>query len=129
MIKSEKGFTLIEVLISLLILGIIAVGTTGGLTHAAKTAYYTNSRETAKNIAETQMEYVKNSPYSLVSYSPYTPSSPPDYWSRYTTAIAVAAVPGNSDLNIQKITVTVSYTNIYNGTTVNTVLEDFKANK
>jgi prepilin-type N-terminal cleavage/methylation domain-containing protein len=129
MTRSEKGFTLLEVMISLLILGIIAAGLIGGLAQAAKTAYYTNSREQAKNIAESQMEYVKNRPYSLTSYAPYTPSSPPDYWSRYTSTISVSAVPGNSDFNIQKITVTVSYTNINTGETINTVLEDFKANK
>jgi prepilin-type N-terminal cleavage/methylation domain-containing protein len=127
--KSEKGFTLIEVMIALLILGIIVIGTTGGLTQAAKTAYYTNCREQAKNVAETQMEYVRNSPYSLTSYTPYTPPSPPSYWGNYISTISISAVPGNSDLNIQKITVTVGYTNVYTGAAVNTVLEDYKANK
>jgi prepilin-type N-terminal cleavage/methylation domain-containing protein len=129
MMKNEKGFTLLEVLISLLILGIISVGTLGGLTQAARTNYYTNTRETAKNIAETEMEYVKNNPYSLTVYPIYTPSPKPAYWDRYTIQTPlVESVPGG-DPNIQKITVTVSYTNIYTGNQDQTVLTDYKANK
>jgi prepilin-type N-terminal cleavage/methylation domain-containing protein len=125
MLKSQKGFTLIEVLISLAILGIIAIGCMRGLTAANKAVYYTESRETAKNVAESQMEFVKLSKFSS-SYTPYTPATPPAYWSRYATTITVAPVPGNANQNIQKVTVTISYTDIYTEAPVQFVLEDFK---
>jgi type II secretion system protein I len=128
MLKSQKGFTLIEVLISIAILGIIAVGCMRGITGANNAIHYTESRETAKNVAESQMEFVKLSKFSS-SYVPYTPANPPAYWSRYATTITIAQVPGNANQNIQKVTVTVSYTDIYTGAPAQTVLEDFKVNE
>lgn len=62
--KREKGFTLIEVLISLAILGVIAVAFLGGLTTASKGLAITDERQTAQNLAEAQMEYIKRQGYS-----------------------------------------------------------------
>jgi prepilin-type N-terminal cleavage/methylation domain-containing protein len=128
-IKKEKqnGLTLIEVLISLAILGIIAAGIMLGLNSAVKGVAFTDSRETAKNIAETQMEYIKASKYST-SYSLYTPSPLPAYWNDYVTTISVTRVPGNPDLNIQMVTANVTYTDIYSGGQAEVILEDFKVN-
>jgi prepilin-type N-terminal cleavage/methylation domain-containing protein len=123
--QREFGFTLIETVIALAILGIIAAAIALGLNSAIKGVAFTDSRETAKNIAETQMEHVKASKYST-SYSLYTPSPLPAYWNQYVTNISVTPVEGNPDPNIQMITVNVSYTNIYNGGPADVVLEDFK---
>jgi prepilin-type N-terminal cleavage/methylation domain-containing protein len=113
--KNEKGFTLVETLIALLILGIVAVGTLSGLSSSSKGLIATDRSETAKNIAEAQMEYVKGSSYSP-QYSTFTPSPVPADWSEYTIRISVSPVPGSPDTgmgNIQQVTVTVSYNNIY----------------
>ena len=123
--QRESGLTLIETVIALAILGIIAAGIGLGLNSAIKGVSFTDSRETAKNIAETQMEYVKASKYST-SYSLYTPSPLPSYWNQYVTNISVTQVEGNPDPNIQMITVNVGYTDIYNGGPAEVVLEDFK---
>jgi prepilin-type N-terminal cleavage/methylation domain-containing protein len=66
--KGEKGFSFAEVVISLAIMGIVAVGFLSGLTTASRGLMTTDERETANNLAEAQMEYVKNLPYG-VSYS------------------------------------------------------------
>lgn len=122
MIKSEKGFTLVEVLISLLILGIISVGLMNGLSGATKDVHYADSREQAKNIAETQMEAIQNQPFSGSSYSPVAcPAG-------FQVTITTTPVPGNADTNIQKIIVGVQYTNINTGQQNTYILEDFKTN-
>jgi prepilin-type N-terminal cleavage/methylation domain-containing protein len=123
----RKGLTLIEVLIALAILGIVSVGITLGLRNAINGAASTDSRETAKNIAETQMEYIKQSKYST-EYSLYTPTPLPDYWNHYVTNIAIDRVEGNPNVNIQKITITVSYPDYYQEGSAELVLEDFKVN-
>jgi prepilin-type N-terminal cleavage/methylation domain-containing protein len=126
--QRESGFTLIEAVIALAILGVIAAGIALGLISAIKGVSFTDSRETAKNVAETQMEYVKASKYSS-AYSLYTPSPLPSYWNQYVTNISVTQVEGNPDPNIQMITVNVSYTDIYDGGPAEVVLEDFKVNE
>jgi prepilin-type N-terminal cleavage/methylation domain-containing protein len=123
--QKRFGFTLIEAVIALAILGVIAAGIALGLTSAIKGISFTDSRETAKNIAESQMEYIKGSKYST-AYAVYVPSPLPSYWNQYSTDIAVSPVAGNSDPNIQQVTVTVTYTNIYDGTLAEVVLRDFK---
>ena len=102
--KKEKGFAFIEVVISLAIVGIIAVGFLGGLTTASKGLITADERETAKNLAEAQMEYVKNQPYS-VSYSPS--SDILDEYGGYEAYISATSL--QDDGNIQKITITVDH--------------------
>jgi prepilin-type N-terminal cleavage/methylation domain-containing protein len=68
--KSEKGFTFIEVVIALAVLGIIAVGFLGGLATASKGLLIADERETANNLAEAQMEYVKNQEYDSTNNPP-----------------------------------------------------------
>ncbi len=105
--KKQRGFSLIEVLVAMALLAgagiaiIIALGT------ASKGVSTADERETAKNIAEMQLEYIMNQPYAE-SY----PAKMMDYpgYSILTGAdgrIATEAVPARIDGNIQKITITV----------------------
>ena len=48
--KRQKGFSLIEVLISMGVLGIIGLAVALGLITSSKVAYLTDERETAKNL-------------------------------------------------------------------------------
>jgi prepilin-type N-terminal cleavage/methylation domain-containing protein len=109
-LKSMNGFGLIEVLISLALLGIVGVAILSSLGTSSKALITTNERETAKNIAEMQMEYIKN--------LPYTDSYPPSNniaaeYPGYSVVvggdgkIAAQTIPGRTDGNIQKITITV----------------------
>ncbi len=61
--KNEKGFTLIEVVIALLLLGIIASGFLMALSTASKALILADERTTAESLARSQMEYVKNQGY------------------------------------------------------------------
>ena len=102
--KKQKGFAFIEVVISLAILGIVAVGFLGGITTASRGLLITDERETAKNLAEAQMEYVKNLLYS----SSYLPS--PDILEEYDGyEVSIVTTSVQEDGNIQKITITVDH--------------------
>jgi prepilin-type N-terminal cleavage/methylation domain-containing protein len=123
LLRNQKGIALLEVLISLVILGILAAGMLSALAGASKVLLQTDARQTAKNLAETQMEYVKNKPYDsgpTPSYAPAPVSSA--LQGRYIPTVAAAQVTLGSIVrdNIQKITVTVS------GPGITYVLEDYK---
>ena len=101
--KGEKGFSFIEVVIALALLGIIAAAFLGGLGAASKGTFTADERETANNLAVSQMEEIKNQPYA----ASYTIPVPAEYTDAgYSTVISVEPL---SDGNIQKITVTVSH--------------------
>jgi type II secretion system protein I len=103
-LKNQKGFTLIEVLVAVAIIGIGGVAFFSGFNTVSKGTFIIDERETAKNLAESQMEYVKTQPYSA-SYNPSSILS--NEYIGYSANISVAAI-ASRDGNIQKITVTVT---------------------
>lgn len=102
--KNEKGFSLIEVLIAIAVLGIIVVGFLGALGTGTKSAGITDERATAKNLAESQMEYVKNQPFNESSYAPAPLTG--EYSGYLVTIDPPEPVPGRNG-DIQKITINV----------------------
>ncbi len=101
--KGEKGFSFAEVAIALAVLGVIAVGFLSGLGTASKGLLTTDERETAKNLAEAQMEYVKSHDWS----TSYLKS--PDILADYPGYDVEIVTTSMEDGNLQKITVTVSH--------------------
>jgi len=114
--KSKKGFSLIEVVIALGLLGIIAASILGALGTAAKALFITDERETARNLAESQMEYVKELDYAFT----YDPAAIPNEYTGYSATITTDNIASMAS-NIQKIMVTISH----QGKVV-TRLEDYK---
>jgi prepilin-type N-terminal cleavage/methylation domain-containing protein len=124
LIRNAKGFSLLEVLISLAIIGIVCAGFLGGMTNALKGAKTIDRIDTARSLAEGQIEYIKKQPFAAT----YTPDStmvtatgsPPVYnyddFPGYSAAIT-AVVAAQRDANIQKVTVTIKY----NGVTATTL--------
>lgn len=58
-LKNEKGFTLIEILFSIILIGIIAIGFTAGFGMLLKSRYFNQSHISASNVAKTIMEEVR----------------------------------------------------------------------
>jgi len=134
--KSEKGFTLVETIIALLLLGIVAVAFLGGLSTASKAIFIADERATAESLARTQMEYVKNLPYDDDATS-YEASVPQDYVDAgYEATIDVVRLLSDPDdpesaplEGIQKITITVEHLGRPIITSGNCTLEGYKVNR
>jgi prepilin-type N-terminal cleavage/methylation domain-containing protein len=120
--RSQKGFSLIDVLVSMAIIGIVGVGLLSAMTTSSRAAIATDQMDTARVLAQSQMEYVKRLDFS--SSGTYTPQaiSSTDYPGY--AAIITAAPAAERDGNIQKITVTITR----NGNTI-TTLQDCKAKR
>ena len=125
----SRGFSMLEVVIAIALLGIIAVSVLSALQTAALALISADRRATAESIARTQMEWVRYSDYDDLlaeghpeySLDPQITPLPPDY-SVDTTAIRLNKdVDPDDDDGIQEITVTVSH----DGRVIVT-LEDFK---
>jgi prepilin-type N-terminal cleavage/methylation domain-containing protein len=74
--EREKGFSLLEVIIAIALMGIIAVAFLGALGTASKAIFIADERATAESLARSQMEYVKEQDYRASEYIP----GPPPQW-------------------------------------------------
>ena len=61
--EREKGFSLLEVIIAIALMGIVAVAFLGALATGSRAIFIADERATAESLARTQMEYMKNQPY------------------------------------------------------------------
>ena len=102
--RRESGLTLIEMLVALTILGITAVAFSNGLNSASAITFSEDQRESAKNLAEIQMEYAKDQYYA----ASYDPAPIPDEYQFYSANISVGYLDSR-DGNIQKITVIIKF--------------------
>jgi prepilin-type N-terminal cleavage/methylation domain-containing protein len=101
--KSERGFSLIEILLSLALIGILAVVFLATFSTGSRVLILTDKQETAKNVAECQMEYVQNQPFA----ASYSAAPIGTEYHGYSAGIATANVTSR-DGNIQKITVIIT---------------------
>ena len=105
----ESGSAFIETLISLALLGIIAVTFLSGLATTSKASIIASEQSTAEGLARNQMEWVKGVGYadSATEYPPAEIPSGEDYTGY--SAIITAEPLHNPDDGIQKITVKVKH--------------------
>jgi prepilin-type N-terminal cleavage/methylation domain-containing protein len=104
MMKDQMGFTLVEVLVSLAILGVTGVYFLNALGTASRGSFIIDERETANNLAESQMEYIKNQSYA----SSYVPAPISGDYANYSANVSVSVL-GGRDGNIQKITIVIKH--------------------
>lgn len=100
--KNQAGFSLLEVLVSLAILGTIGVTFLTGLSGISTSTQRIDDRQVAKNLAENQMEYLKGQAYA----ASYTPAPIPAEDTGFTAVIDISPM---QDGNIQKITVSIQH--------------------
>ncbi|UCG55222.1 MAG: prepilin-type N-terminal cleavage/methylation domain-containing protein [Dehalococcoidia bacterium] len=61
--RSEHGYSLIEVLVSIALIAIIAVAFTMALTVSSRSLLIADERNIAESLAKSQIEYIKNQEY------------------------------------------------------------------
>jgi type II secretion system protein I len=122
MMRKQQGFTIVELLVAMSILGIVAVGFLNALTSSSQAAVKAERMDAGRVIAESQMEWVKSQSFS--STGNYTSnSSLMTQYPGYTVTIA-AETAAQRDSSIQKVTITVSHSG-----KVITRLQDCKAKR
>ena len=72
LLKGQKGIGLLEVLLAVAILGVIGVGFMQALATTSEGADLHEKRVTASSLAQSQVEYIKASPYLPVSEGDYS---------------------------------------------------------
>jgi prepilin-type N-terminal cleavage/methylation domain-containing protein len=86
--KSEEGFTLVEVIISVLVLSLISLLAYYSLVLASKTVMQANTRTTARSLAEGCMETILAAPYTFTlsgGVADYAFAAMPDGYTLFTT--------------------------------------------
>ena len=123
--KDQKGFSLISVLIAVALLGILAVGFLGALGTASKALFTVDERETAKNLAESQMEYVQEQAYDLT----YRPAAIPDEKDYAGYSVDVSADEDDVKVGLQVITVKIYHHDDAHANPPVLTLEDYKVDR
>ena len=110
--KNQEGFSMLEVLLALALIGIVVAGILSALSTSSRATITNDVQTTAQNLAEGQIEYVRNQVYNT--------NDPPEYQilagmpAGYTVNCTVAWVDpegdgSDDDDGLQKITVTVDF--------------------
>ncbi len=82
----SQGFSLVEVMIAILLMGVVASSLLSALATSSTALSIADERETAKNIAESQTEYIKERGYATstwnytVTASGCSSSQQPSWW-------------------------------------------------
>jgi len=126
-LKKENGYTLIEVLISLVLIGLISVIFLQSMAISGKSAISSDVRTTAENLAKSQMEFVKyqsfenevdingNFLYTKIFLSPseiadgFTIFSPTDDENNPDYGLNVFGIPWGNQDDLQKIILVVEH--------------------
>jgi Tfp pilus assembly protein PilV len=121
--SSESGFTLVEALLSILILGIslinIAMVFSDGIVFISKM----KEISIATQDAQAEMEKIRDMNFSSIASHTFTPAG----LTNPTGTVTVSSAPG-ADSNMKSVTVKVTWTS-YLGTTVKRSLVTFVTNE
>ena len=106
----ESGTTFVETLVALALLGAIAVIFLSGLATTSRATIVANEQTTAQSLAQSQMEWVKNTTYVYEATEYATAPIPEGKDYVDYSAIIVVEPFHSSDNGVQKITVTIQHT-------------------
>ena len=128
LMQNQKGFSLIEVLVALLLVGVLGTAVPSALSSSLRATTTTNYNIMAESLARSQMDHIQNQPYDSSNCTPVYNLLPdlPDPYS-IITPVAERLDPKedgfDNDDGIQKITVAVKH-----GNDIVFTLIDFKVN-
>lgn len=109
--KKQRGFTILEMIVAIAIIGVTSVTFLRGFSTASIGTALFDERETGKNMAESLMEYIRTQNYAAnYTLNSTMNSTYSDAYPGYTWNITVNNVMAR-DGNIQKITVNVGRNN------------------
>jgi type II secretory pathway pseudopilin PulG len=117
--SGESGITLLEILISIGILGVVLIIMVYAMSGGAMAVSENEEQMTVQNLARNQMEYIKTLAYDSEASTYPTISTPPEY----SITVSVTSVPDTND-NIQKVTANFSRNDILLMT-----VSDYKLNR
>ena len=131
---SSSGFSLIEVMIALAILGLVAVAFLSGLSTSLKAVFISDERSTAQTLAQSQMEYVKSQDYDESTEPPQYVENVDLTPSGYTVDISAERLNPegdgtDDDDGLQKITITIYHSEVVDEDEKVFTLEDYKVNR
>jgi len=106
LVGNQRGYSLIEVLVAIAILAAVLSAFVGALSISLQTQVTIDEKETAKNLAESQMEYVKGQPFAAT----YNPAAIPASYIGYSVNINTGSITAR-DTNLQKVTVVIAHYN------------------
>ena len=130
-VNGEEGFSLLETLMAVMLLAICTAGLLFVLAQTTRLLLQTDLQESARNLATSQLEYIRGLPYDSTSDDASLTYSPkPEVDTQYGLVTEVTSVvrmhpienPQPGDEGVQKITV-----NISQGGNTLTTLEGYKA--
>jgi len=135
--NSSRGFTLVEVLVAIALIGIVAIAILGAIATSSRVVSVGDVRTTAESLARQQMEYIKSQYYNSTTSVANEPTYqkvgdiPAGYsiWSvNYAGAVVtnITGVPWDSQNNrpatkdggLQKIALVIKHTDTANQTSV-----------
>ena len=114
--RGEKGFSLLEVLVSIGLLSLLGVAFFVSLNIMTNRITQVDGETTAEALAKSEIEYIKAASYTNAPWSYQLPDTPPawdvthtlpDGFPAYTLSASAGTISGQGD-DIQKITVTVT---------------------
>jgi len=114
--RCSRGDTLIELLLAIAVGALVITGLLYGLGNAVLASHRVDQKTTARDLARSQMEYVKSQDYIVEYgngdeyYEKLIADDIPPGWTQGDIEIIVE-VEAFSDDNLQLVTVTVSYDN------------------
>ena len=115
--RSEKGVTLVEVAISIAVFGIVALSIVSYFKWSLGVFGYADRKATSESLARTQIEQIKNDPWSDTGEYPLI-----THPSGYSVTYSFSSV----STSLQKITVTAARSD---APAEAVVLEGYKANR
>ncbi len=114
----ESGFSMIEVLVAMAILGFVTMAFVGSQYVAIKGNELSLKRISAESLARSELEFVKASPFEDAWWSYTLPGAPPSWapnhnslpvgYTDYSITVTADTLSGY-DSKIQKLTAVVSY--------------------